>query len=157
MGAQEDRPVMLRECLDALTRVSRKLRTLFNARVTAHGLTYARARALLRLSEGDKLGQKELACLLELEPATTGQLLDRMERLDLIERVLDPGDRRAKKVVLTPYGREQAALVARIGEEIRAEIFAGMDDEAVAGAVAFFTALEDRVGEAGHAASAPAG
>src|SRR5690606_17153779 len=104
---QPSRWALERDFLETLTGVARELRTVFNARVTEHGLTYARARALLRLLDRPSITQKELARLLELEQPTTGRLLDTMERLSLIERVEDPRDRRAKQIVLTAHGSEQ--------------------------------------------------
>lgn len=140
------------EFLESLTKVSRKIRTAFNQRVTAHGLTYPRARALLRLSKRDRMMQSELACELELEQATMVRLLDRMEEHGLIRREPDPADRRAKHISLTEHGREQAARVLAIGETMRREIFEGVDAAALAQSI---TLLEDifariNVLESGH-------
>lgn len=134
--------LLKRDCLDSLTRVSRKLRTVFNARVTAHGLTYARARTLLRLSEGANLTQKALAEKLELEQATMGRLLDTMEELGLIRRAFDPHDRRAKRIVLTKHGAAQAELVEQIGAEVREELFAGITGQEMRDALVLLDAIE---------------
>ena len=104
--SQTARQKLCRELLETLTKLGRKLRTVFNARVTEHGLTYP------------PLTQKELAGELEVEQPTIGRLLDRMEELNLIVRLDVPEDRRAKHVALTPYGEEQAKLVAWIGQEL---------------------------------------
>lgn len=135
------------EFLDSLTRLSRKLRTTFNAQVTAHGLTYPRARALLRLAKKSGVTQRELACELELEQPTLVRLLDRMEQLDLIVRRADPSDRRAKHVVLTEHGKEQAALVTRIGEEIRHQIFRDLPERDIRNAVDLFETISARIGD----------
>lgn len=140
-------PELTSRFLDSLTAVSRRLRTLFNARVTAHGLTYARARVLLRLSRRPGMTQKELACELELEQPTLVRLLDRMEALDLIRREPAPDDRRAKQIVLSDHGAEQAALVNRIGKEIREEMFAGLPKEQLQRAIALFETISERVTE----------
>ncbi|MGX1101502.1 MarR family winged helix-turn-helix transcriptional regulator [Amorphus sp. MBR-141] len=138
------------EFLEAMTKISRKLRTTFNARVTAHGLTYPRARALFRLAKRPGMTQTELACELELEQPTLVRLLDRMAELDLVTRVPAENDRRAKKVELTAHGKEQAALVQRLGEEIRDEIFEGLEDGDLRAAVALFDRIAaqlERMGE----------
>ena len=127
--------------LEALTKVSRQVRTAFNQQVTAHGLTYPRARALFRLAKRQKMTQTELACELELEQATLVRLLDRMEENRLIQRQPDPGDRRAKLVVLTEYGEEQAAFVRLLADRIREQIFEGIDPAELHGAVS----LLDRI------------
>jgi len=132
-----------RELLESLIRISRKLRTVFNARVTAHGLTYARARTLLRLAERPLLNQKQLACELDLEQPTLARLLDRMEELDLIHRRDVPGDRRAKQIALTEYGHAQAELVARIGQEIRDEMFAHISAADIKATIAVLAMVEE--------------
>jgi MarR family transcriptional regulator for hemolysin len=115
--------------LEALTKVSRKIRTAFNQQVTAHGLTYPRARALFRLAKKQNMTQSELAYELELEQATMVRLLDRMEENGLLERRADPTDRRVKLLVLTPHGEEQAALVRAIADRMREQIFSGFDPQ----------------------------
>ncbi|WP_453974103.1 MarR family winged helix-turn-helix transcriptional regulator [Amorphus sp. MBR-141] len=133
-----------------MTKVSRKLRTTFNARVTAHGLTYPRARALFRLAKRPGMTQTELACELELEQPTLVRLLDRMAALDLVTRVPAENDRRAKRIELTAHGKGQAALVQRLGKDIREEIFAGVNDNEMRAAVDLFERLSaqlERMGE----------
>lgn len=133
--------------LEALTKVSRKIRTAFNKQVTVHGLTYPRARALFRLAKKQNMTQSELACELELEQATLVRLLDRMEENGLIERRADPNDRRVKLLVLTPHGEEQAALVRAIADRMRAQIFQDIDPGQLHVAVALFTRISANVTE----------
>jgi MarR family transcriptional regulator for hemolysin len=113
--------------LEALTKVSRKMRTAFDQQVTAHGLTYPRARALFLLAKKQHLTQSELALELELQQATVVRLVDRMEENGLIERRPDAKDRRVNLLFLTPYGNEQADLVRSIADRMRKHISAGID------------------------------
>ena len=138
---------LTRAFLEALTTTSRRLKTLFDARVTEHGLTYARGRALLLLVQYPGLTQRELACKLELEQATVVRLLDRMEEHNLIHRVPDDHDRRAKKLQLTPQGEEGGKLVKSIGEAIRQEVFGDIPNEDLRNAIATMNAVSDRMGE----------
>ncbi|SMF20268.1 MarR family transcriptional regulator, transcriptional regulator for hemolysin [Xaviernesmea oryzae] len=131
--------------LEALTKVSRKIRTAFNQQVTAHGLTYPRARALFRLAKKQNMTQSELACDLELEQATMVRLLDRMEENGLIERRPDTNDRRVKLIVLTPYGEEQAAMVRSIADRIREQIFQDIDPDELHVAVALLERISANV------------
>lgn len=133
------------EFLEALTKVSRKLHTAFNQQVTAHGLTYPRTRALLRLIRKQNMTQSELACELELEQATLVRLLDRMEEQGLVERRPDPNDRRAKFIVLTPHGEEQAALVRSIGQEMRKRIFDDIDPADLEAAMALLARMSTNI------------
>jgi MarR family transcriptional regulator for hemolysin len=133
--------------LEALTKVSRKIRTAFNQQVTAHGLTYPRARALFRLAKKQNMTQSELACELELEQATMVRLLDRMEENGLIERRPDANDRRVKLLVLTAYGEEQAALVRAIADRMREQIFADIDPDELHAAVVLLERISANVTE----------
>jgi len=139
--------VVTSEFIESLTKISRKIRTAFNARVTAHGLTYPRARTLLRLVIRERMTQSELAFDLELEQATMVRLLDRMEENGLIRREPDTADRRVKHIVLTEYGREQANLVRSIGEKLREDIFAGIPTEQLQAAITLFDDISTRIGE----------
>lgn len=135
------------EFLEALTKASRKIRTAFNQRVTAHGLTYPRARALWRLAERPDMAQAELACELELEQATMVRLLDRMEEHGLIERRSSPHDRRVKLIALTPHGEEQATMVRSIANQMRQEVFADIDMDDLRGLTQLLQAVTGRVAE----------
>ncbi|WP_058599394.1 MarR family winged helix-turn-helix transcriptional regulator [Aureimonas ureilytica] len=103
---------------ETLVKTARKLRTRFNARVVARGLTYPRARALAALSR-QPMTQRELAEDLELEGPTVVRLLDGMEQQGLVRRTPVPGDRRLKRIELTAHGAETAAVVSGISHELR--------------------------------------
>ncbi|MGF9564290.1 MarR family transcriptional regulator [Neorhizobium sp. JUb45] len=133
--------------LEALTKTSRKIRTAFNQRVTAHGLTYPRARALWRLAERPDMAQTELAFELELEQATMVRLLDRMEENGLIERRQSADDRRVKRIALTPHGEEQATLVRSIADQMRQEVFADIDMEDLRGLTLLLQTITGRVAD----------
>ncbi len=133
--------------LEELTKASRKIRTAFNQRVTAHGLTYPRARALWRLAERPGIAQTELACELELEQPTMVRLLDRMEEHGLIERRPSPVDRRVKLIALTPHGEEQATMVRSIADQMRHEVFAGIDMDDLRGLTQLLQTVTGRVAE----------
>jgi MarR family transcriptional regulator for hemolysin len=94
--------------LDDLSRVQRKMRALFDARVKERGLTLPRARALLILGRGAELNQRELAEELDIETPTLVRLLDGMEKQGFIERRSVEGDRRAKQIAMTPRGAKVA-------------------------------------------------
>jgi MarR family transcriptional regulator for hemolysin len=121
-------PRIRAEILEAMTIVSRKMRTLFNARVREHGLTLARARTLLRIAHGGAANQKELAEDLEIETATLVRLIDGLEAQGLIERCNVEGDRRAKHAVLTREGMAQAKVVDDMVQQIRREVLSDIDD-----------------------------
>ncbi|MDF2812000.1 MAG: MarR family transcriptional regulator [Microvirga sp.] len=139
MSAIDKLPSDLRTLFsDELSIVSRKIRTLFDARVKRIGLTLARARLLRHVSQVDGLTQTELAEMLEVESPTLVRLLDGLEKQDLIKRCPVEGDRRAKHILLTENGLAQAAAVARIAEEVRAEILDDISEADLTSAIRVF-------------------
>ncbi len=117
------------EMIDAMAKVNRRLRTVFDARVKERGLTLARARTLLALMEQEGLYQKELAEALEIENATMVRLLDGLERQSFIERQTVQGDRRAKRVVMTAEGKILAEQVVKLAGDVREDLLEGVSDE----------------------------
>src|SRR5918997_712333 len=121
---QESLAALRAEFLDELSVTSRTLRTLFDARVRAKGLTLARARTLIHLVRKDGMTQTELAEVLEVEGPTLVRLLDGLEAQGLTERLPVAGDRRAKQNALTREGHKLAAEVTRLADELREEVLA---------------------------------
>lgn len=105
------------------------MRTLFDARVRAEGLTLPRARALMLLLKKDCVNQTELAEALEIEGPTLVPLLDGLEKQGLIQRRPVDGDRRAKHIALTPAGQEQAAHVNGILKSFRSDIMKEVSED----------------------------
>ena len=111
--------------IERLSKVSRRMRTAFNAGLAEHGLTLARARVLMCLRREACVTQSALAIELGVEGATVVRLLDGMAKQDLIERRAVDGDRRAKHVVLTPHGAVQAEIVETLAKALRQDVLAG--------------------------------
>lgn len=131
--------------LEELSIASRKLRTLFDARVRTMGLTLARARTLMHLARKGGMTQTELAELLEVEGPTLVRLLDGLEAQGLIERRPVEGDRRAKQIVLTPEGQELAAKVTRLANDVREEVLADIPEADLATAAATMRAVVQKI------------
>ncbi len=120
------------DVLDDMANVSRKIRTLFDARVREKGLTLARARTLLRVQRGEAANQKELAVELEIETATLVRLIDGLEAQGLIERHEVEGDRRAKQVVLTEAGEAMFEKLRLAAVAFDKRLRAGLDEARLA-------------------------
>ncbi|OQP85686.1 hypothetical protein BTR14_14560 [Rhizobium rhizosphaerae] len=115
-----------RALFDALSLVNRKLRSAFDARARARGLTLSRARTLFILFLQDGPSQRELADALDVETPTVVRLLDGLEGHGLIERRADEADRRTKRVYLTAHGRAVAEEVEELAREVRAQVLHGL-------------------------------
>ncbi|MDI7862440.1 MarR family transcriptional regulator [Rhizobiaceae bacterium n13] len=100
-----------------ITDSARMIRVLFERGIAGAGLglTAGEARALLHVETINGSRQLEIANRMGIEPMTVCTFLDRLQALDLIERLPDPNDRRAKNVYVTEKSRP---VVAAIREEI---------------------------------------
>lgn len=131
--------------IDELSRASRKMRTLFDARVKALGLTQARARTLLLLDRLEVLNQKELAEELDIETPTMVRLLDGLEDQGFIERRSVAGDRRAKQIYITRTGKDLAMQVNKLAIKLRAEILNGLEEKTLQEAIDTLQAVNNNI------------
>ena len=110
-----------------LNDVARMLRTYADQRAGQFGITRAQWVVLARLDRFEGLKQSELAEMLDLQPITVTRLLDRLCDNGLIERRADPGDRRAKRLFLTPAARPLLERLGELGEELMTNALVGVD------------------------------
>src|SRR3954447_25460282 len=82
--------------------VARLLRTRFDQRARVLGLSRAQWSVLAHLSRNEGIRQNALADILEVEPITLARLLDRLEESGMVERRVDPNDRRARRLFVCP-------------------------------------------------------
>lgn len=115
--------------METLTKVNRKLRTLFDGRVREQGLTLSRARLLLLLAKEEGVAQRDLADALEIEQPSLVALLDGLERQGLIRRMPLPGDRRANSIFMTDAARAETDAVMAHVEHLRDQLLAGIASE----------------------------
>src|SRR5215510_2494372 len=82
--------------------VARLLRTEFDRRVRKLGITRSQWLVLTRLYRNPGTSLSDLADMLEVEKATVGRTVDRLEANGWVKRRSEPDDRRVKRVYLTP-------------------------------------------------------
>jgi DNA-binding MarR family transcriptional regulator len=113
--------------------VARMLRQRFDRALVAAGLglTPGEARALAHAARTPGLRQNALAERMNVEPMTLVGFLDRLEAAALIERLPDPGDRRAKLVYPTAAAAGEVERIAQIGASARESATAGFSAEDV--------------------------
>lgn len=122
---------MLREDLSRnfgfiLNDVARLMRTTFDRRVRALGLTRSQWWVLNHLFRNDGATQSELAVILELEKPSLGRLLDRLEAKGWVRRESDAGDRRVRRVFLTEEVQPAIKAMRAAAAEVRREALAGL-------------------------------
>ncbi|NIB38799.1 MarR family transcriptional regulator [Pseudomaricurvus alkylphenolicus] len=77
----------------------------------------------------DGIAQTELARLMSVGKVSLGGLIDRMEASGWLERLPDPEDRRAKKVVMTKAGEKLLGEMQGIASGINKRIMKGITKE----------------------------
>jgi len=119
-----------RDLLIVLNDVARLLRTRFDQRARAYGMTRAQWIILARLDRQPGMSQNELATICEVDPITVARLVDRLEARGMVERRADPTDRRVRRLHLLPAARPLIGEIMRYRAQGEAEITEGLDDEA---------------------------
>lgn len=97
--------------------VARMMRTVFDRRVRRLGLTRAQWLVLTRLHRRPGASQSELAEMLEVEKATAGRMIDRLERNGWVERRADATDRRINRLYLTAEANRVQVSLRAISEQ----------------------------------------
>ena len=99
-----------------LSDVARLMRTVFDRRVRSLGLTRAQWLVLSRLYRRPGASQTELADMLEIDRASAGRMIDRMEKAGWVERRADVVDRRVKRLYLSVHAKRVHARMWAIAE-----------------------------------------
>lgn len=110
-----------------LNDVARLMRVAFDRRVKSLGLTRSQWWVLNHLFRNNGVTQSELAEILEIEKATLGRLLDRMEAKGWIRREEHATDRRAKQVFLTEEVEPAVKAMRTAAAELRRDALGSLD------------------------------
>jgi len=110
--------------LSRFTRLYQK--ELYRSRLP-YGPYRGQSRVLHLIADNDGLNQKELAALLDIRSPSMSELLDKLERSDLITREKDETDKRVTRVFLSSEGRK---LVDRSQnqDDFAEQLFEGLTD-----------------------------
>ncbi|MEO7118638.1 MAG: MarR family transcriptional regulator [Candidatus Limnocylindrales bacterium] len=107
-----DAPPDAKEIHRLVMELSRTLMIRFDTAVAALGLTVPQAMLLRQLDDG--MPMNEVAEALHCDPSNVTGIVDRLERGGLVERRQLETDRRVKRLVLTPEGRQMKRRVESI-------------------------------------------
>jgi MarR family transcriptional regulator, transcriptional regulator for hemolysin len=136
MEGHSSQPQQVRTAFPSLiANIGRQWRRAVDVRLQPFGLTEATWLPLLHLARAPRpMRQKDLAASLSLDSSTVVRLLDNLQAAGLIERREEPGDRRAKSIVLTALGRSMVEQVEVVSQEIRRAVLSGLSDGEIAAA-----------------------
>lgn len=111
--------------------VSRIRKKVVDQAVAPMGITRSQFWVLVNIARYGEEGiaQTELAQLMNVGKVSLGGLIDRMEVNEILERVPDPIDRRAKKVFITKKGQELLHELQEVAYDINKQIMKGVTKE----------------------------
>lgn len=97
----------LKDCMNFLLSVSQnKVFKYFSKLLEVHGVTPAQYGVLNCLWKEGQLSPKQIGAMVYLEAPTISGILDKMQKSNLIERSVDPNNRRNVLVTATPKSYE---------------------------------------------------
>lgn len=131
---------------------ARLMRTIFDRRAREIGLTRSQWLVVRRLYRHPGASQSELADMMEIEKASAGRLIDRLERNGWVQRRPDATDRRINRLFLTKRAVQVNAQIHPIAEEMVEEALEGMskaDREKLTELVTHFKERLQAMAEAG--------
>lgn len=99
---------------------------VFQAQTQAAGfdLTSVQFAALNAIAQQPDIDQASLATTISFDRATIGGVIDRLERKELVQRVVCTQDRRARRLRLTPQGEQLLAACRPVVDALQADILA---------------------------------
>lgn len=115
-----------------LHRAAQRLHAETGAAAEAHGRTLRDHIVVSAIHKSPGLTQVELGRALGMDKTTLTAELDRLERAGLVERSVDPRDRRARVLGLTAAGEEVRRAVAVDAERAEAAALAAFSREEIA-------------------------
>ncbi len=133
--------------MESLHYLLMKTHAMFYRRIQAEigkiGLTSGQPKILEFLQKYKEADQKTIASYCEIEQATVGSILLRMEKAGLIVRRQKEGNRRSLYVSMTKKGEEAAQQLTGIFHGVEAKASSDLSEEEVTGLKELLTKLCD--------------
>jgi MarR family transcriptional regulator, transcriptional regulator for hemolysin len=107
---------------------AKAIRDAFEDMLRASGGSLGTWAVLNAVSEQGSVSQKDLAAHSHLEGATITHHIDRLEQLGLVRRLVDPADRRVRKIEATPEGVDLHKQLVAAARDFERTVFAGVTD-----------------------------
>lgn len=119
-----------RYCINYLLTISQhEVFQNFFSRLSPYGITPGQYGVLNCLWKNGPTTPKEIARALRLENSTVSGILDRMQKQELIDRVVDTNNRRSILVIATPAAMAIKDDVLKVVEDLNTEILQGFTPE----------------------------
>lgn len=101
----------------------------FDLELKKHDLTIALWPTLMCLWEEEGVTQRDIAEKSKVENSTTTRTLDKLEKLELVERRADPNSRRSFRIYLTEKGKALEEVLIPIPIKLNKELMEALDTD----------------------------
>ena len=101
----------------------------FDLELKKHGLSIALWPTLMCLWEEEGVTQRDIAAKSKVENSTTTRTLDKLEKLELVERRADPHSRRSFRIYLTEKGKALEEVLIPIPIKLNKELMEALDTD----------------------------
>ncbi|WP_027363836.1 MarR family winged helix-turn-helix transcriptional regulator [Desulfotruncus alcoholivorax] len=112
-----------------LSRVMRKIQRYYESSLNSFGITPVQFYVLSALWVNDGVKFKDLAKSLDMDGSTLTGILDRLERMDYVERRDDPEDRRSLLIFLKEKAKVRQQEIIGLAEQLNLEIKKDFSDQ----------------------------
>ncbi|MFL7033786.1 MarR family winged helix-turn-helix transcriptional regulator [Vibrio lentus] len=109
--------------------VANKASKDFDIELKQHGLSLALWPTLMYLWEEEGITQRDIAAKSKVENSTTTRTLDKLAKLELVERRADPNSRRSFRIYLTEKGKALEEQLVPIPIRLNKELMNELDAE----------------------------
>jgi len=100
----------------------------YNQTVAEFGITQAIGYLLINIDEHDGTTVSNAAALLGLKSTSLSRMLNQLEKMGLIYRELNPGDKRSVKIYLTDLGKEKRHMARAVVKQFNNYLNAHISD-----------------------------
>ncbi len=144
------------DVIHALIGTAHVIERVFDARLAKFKLPVRlsgpRLHILIAVEQAKRLRMGDVASALGITPRTVTTLVDGIERDGLIRRVLDPKDRRATLLELTPLAQEHFARVRALHKQLTEDISCGLNGAQRSQLLGLLQQLRESVSASPHVA-----
>lgn len=120
----------LNKCVGHITENAiKQISEAFGRRLQDSGITRIQWIALYYVKTKERISQRELSNLMNVQDSSAGRLIDRLERDGLIERERNNIDRRVIYIKLSETGDKLISDLMPIGVKFNEDLVSGIDEE----------------------------
>lgn len=120
-------PVLQQYLGYCLGKAAAKMRRNLNVAFGDYGVEAKHFAVLRVLCDSNQPNQLALGLDMGIDKASMVKLIDELEAEDLVERIVDPADRRAKLISISSRGRRLAKTLESVRDAVESEFLRGLN------------------------------